>query len=514
MRSRQTSTASRHLGGLQVGQRGDRLGRVDDHLVRAGGGLGGEQVGVGLRRGSRGRRASAPGRGSGPRAPSSRACRARRRRGAARGPRAACGPRGPPGTGRCRSTTGSAGATSNPPPGRSPRASAMIALSPLRGSTRISCTSAAGTSSRSASQVAAGRVAALVGEARSCPWRRRTPSRGSWPGPSARGRSSRRDPRRRDTASGSAPRSATRGRPLVACALTPTKAISRPRSVATCWRIGSSARHGPHHDAHLLTTTGCPRRAACASRTPPCRRRAAGWTARGARPAARASRAGAPGRARGRSRLRASASGGASLPPACVRPMTSTATEPSRGEERECPAHRHQGRTPQWRPAAVCFNSGLTRGRPDTRGYSRSEHPLGAIEPVSLPAELRAVPAALRFLHRRFCLPWPNPRQWPIRSRTLPLPPTSNGPSSSPVSRSWLRGRGARGRARAGHARAASRWTPRWPSSTPACSSPRSSGAAGSRSCSASSGCSARRSRSWSTAPCCPPTRSTRCPAR
>ena len=38
----------------------------------------------------------------------------------------------------------------------------------------------------------------------------------------------------------------------------PRNAISLPRLVATCWKIGNSARHGPHHDAHLLTTAGWP----------------------------------------------------------------------------------------------------------------------------------------------------------------------------------------------------------------------------------------------------------------
>ena len=40
-----------HLPGVEVGQRGDRIGRVDDHLVVAGGRLGGEQVGVRVRLG-------------------------------------------------------------------------------------------------------------------------------------------------------------------------------------------------------------------------------------------------------------------------------------------------------------------------------------------------------------------------------------------------------------------------------------------------------------------------------
>src|SRR2546421_11624586 len=45
-------------------------------------------------------------------------------------------------------------------------------------------------------------------------------------------------------------------------ALTPRKATFLPYWEATCWKIGNSDRHGPHHDAHLFTTTGCPRRAA------------------------------------------------------------------------------------------------------------------------------------------------------------------------------------------------------------------------------------------------------------
>ena len=33
----------------------------------------------------------------------------------------------------------------------------------------------------------------------------------------------------------------------------------RPSWTESFWNIGNSARQGPHHDAHLFTTTGCPR---------------------------------------------------------------------------------------------------------------------------------------------------------------------------------------------------------------------------------------------------------------
>ena len=44
--------------------------------------------------------------------------------------------------------------------------------------------------------------------------------------------------------------------------LTPRKAICPPRFSARDWNQGNSKRQGPHHEAHLLTTTGVPRRAA------------------------------------------------------------------------------------------------------------------------------------------------------------------------------------------------------------------------------------------------------------
>ncbi len=61
---------------------------------------------------------------------------------------------------------------------------------------------------------------------------------------------------------------------------------------------------------------------------------------------------------------------------------------------------------------------------------------------------------------------------------------------------------------------AAVRWTRPSPRSTPATRHPRSPGGGSSRCCSAWSGCSPRRSPSSSTAPCSPPTRSTRCRER
>jgi hypothetical protein len=52
MRVRHASAVRRILLGRQVGERGDRDGRVDDHLLGAGRGLGGEEVGVRVRAGS------------------------------------------------------------------------------------------------------------------------------------------------------------------------------------------------------------------------------------------------------------------------------------------------------------------------------------------------------------------------------------------------------------------------------------------------------------------------------
>src|SRR3954451_4176111 len=37
------------------------------------------------------------------------------------------------------------------------------------------------------------------------------------------------------------------------------KATRLPYFTAAFWKTGNSARHGPHHDAHLFTTTGYPR---------------------------------------------------------------------------------------------------------------------------------------------------------------------------------------------------------------------------------------------------------------
>ena len=74
------------------------------------------------------------------------------------------------------------------------------------------------------------------------------------------GRSARRGPR----SSGSSPGSgagAARRRRGCRCRSTPRNATRLPWSSDTRWKTGSSWRHGPHHDAQMLTTTGWPRSA-------------------------------------------------------------------------------------------------------------------------------------------------------------------------------------------------------------------------------------------------------------
>ena len=101
----------------------------------------------------------------------------------------------------------------------------------------------------------------------------------------SRCRSCRRGPRgrvgQRDLRAGSlvaAPRLSRRS--------TPRNATRLPQSSDARWMTGSSTRHGPHHDAQTLTTTGCPRSARTPRLQAPCARPAgARWPARAARPA-------------------------------------------------------------------------------------------------------------------------------------------------------------------------------------------------------------------------------------
>ncbi len=133
----------RHRGldllGLELGQRGHRVGRVHDHLVRAARRAAGEQVGLAAAAGERVRRprppppsATAPGRGSARRAPSSRRSRAARR------PRAACGPRGRPRTGRSRGRSAGAAPRRGRRPGASRARPRRSRAGPVSGSMRSS----------------------------------------------------------------------------------------------------------------------------------------------------------------------------------------------------------------------------------------------------------------------------------------------------------------------------------------------------------------------------------------
>ena len=117
-----------HLLGRQRREVRDRLGRVDDHLVPAGRGLGGGEVrvGVALRRLRLGVSAGYLFATRGP-ATGCRRCRARRRLIlVAGGERVRAG------------SIGASGGTANTAFGRSARAPAMIVFSPVRGSTRTS----------------------------------------------------------------------------------------------------------------------------------------------------------------------------------------------------------------------------------------------------------------------------------------------------------------------------------------------------------------------------------------
>src|SRR4051812_48336362 len=111
--------------------------------------------------------------------------------------------------------------------------------------------------------------------------------------------------------------------PLLSPELSPTNAACLPYLTPSDWNDGNSKRHGPHHDAHLFTTTGYPlrlaMRASNAFLPPP--RIMLDWRC------SEASGAGAPPSARFAS------TGGAALlfgwdvsAPAWIRPITTTAT--------------------------------------------------------------------------------------------------------------------------------------------------------------------------------------------
>ena len=118
-----------------------------------------------------------------------------------------------------------------------------------------------------------------------------------------------------------------------------------PRSAATRWKDGNSIRHGPHHDAHLLTTTGCPRsarRRAAKASGPPGSSSAACGVQRGQR-GRRARELGARLRRRGRTAR--------STRPRC---------RPARLQQRRATSTATSARTPRsWQSAAHCSVRGI-----------------------------------------------------------------------------------------------------------------------------------------------------------
>ena len=170
-------------------------------------------------------------------------------------------------------------------------------------------------------------------------------------------RSPRPGPRRTGTAAGAAARNFSAAGRLSA-ALTPRKAISLPRSVATCWKTGNSARQGRHHDAHLLITTGWPSR------------RVELLVEAAVEDLARLLVQGGE-RRRGALQLllapaceveaRRALSGWSDLPPACVSPMTSTATSATARSGTRRRRIGLQGGRSSVRSAVI---GGASRGRP------------------------------------------------------------------------------------------------------------------------------------------------------
>ena len=134
------------------------------------------------------------------------------------------------------------------------------------------------------------------------------------------------------------------------------------------------------------------------------------------------------------------------------------------------PAHRRSGSQTGDGLRRVCLNrTSLAGGRYE--GAQPQRHPLD-VEPASVPSELaRSLRAALSL--PRTLLPFHGRIHASGRSghvRTHSRGPRTGREVHPRAVR--LRGRGRRGRARARHARGASRWTPRWPSSTPGCKQP------------------------------------------
>ena len=358
-------------------------------------------------------------------------------------------------------------------------------------------------------QVGRGAVAALVGEDGLPAARRRTASRGSSTAPSASGRSAPTGPRRTGRAPGSvaAKRSAA-GR--LSRALRPTNAISLPRVVETCWKSGNSARQGPHHEAHLLITTGWPRssRMRASNAAVPPSSSWLDWSCRAA------SGAGAPARsfwAAARSKRPPDRPGG--VGPAGLRQSDDNdGHDGDGGEQHQGPLHRQSGSHTGDGLRSGCFN-GRTRGRQIPRG----------LQPQRLPARCRARERSIRsFVANRGGRHFPRTSRLSLAESTSVADQVTHAPTSADLERAakftrepfLFEGEDA--------ATALAPGSPRRVAldAVAGRARRRAQGALGrvapqrSRCCSASSGCSARRSRSWSTARCSPRTRSTRSRAR
>src|SRR3954447_19545761 len=178
--------------------------------------------------------------------------------------------------------------------------------------------------------------------------------------------------------------------PRLSFALRPTKAICLPCAVETCCRIGSSARHGPHQEAHLLITTGWPfsaaSRASNALVPPSSSWLDCSWSF--------ASGAGAPASCR-LAFARSNVPVGSELPPACVRPMTTTATSAAAARSRRglrILLRVADRRLPQPRLLQCEY---FTGGRSD--GGEAAATPRSSFEPVDVPPGPRTCPQSSFF---------------------------------------------------------------------------------------------------------------------
>ena len=316
-------------------------------------------------------------------------------------------------------------------------------------------------------------------------------------------RSSRPGRRRTGTGSGYSARNSRAG-----CVLSP-RVDAEERDLACrarsrrCWKAGNSARHGPHHDAHLLITTGWP----CSSASAPAERRHAALEqlARTARAAPRAAPARRASSAR---RLQVERPRPRSRRPARRRRRPARARSTSTAVRMTTP--RIQGRA-RFTPHTVADHcASHLRGLLQWR-HSRSTDPRGPRDPLAdqasdLGPRIRGARAAVGrgSLH----LSLPPSRMADPTSVAVEAAPTI--PSADAIERAAaftrepfvLEGEDAaaqlapgtrapaRARRRAGGARRRARRCRR------------SAGASAGRCCSGSTGCSARTSRSSPTAPC------------